>query len=122
MTASFFRCVSRLLILTVFLLPFQPIQAAMVPTDQVVAAQQDIADRDKVRMFLGRADIVAQLQALGVSQDDAQARIDALTDEEVKNIAGNLDSLPAGGDGGWVAVLLIILVAYLVYVYIWKRR
>jgi hypothetical protein len=123
MTASFFRCVSRVLILTVFLLPFQPIQAAMVPTDQLIAAQQQsLGDRDKIRTFLNRADVTAQLQALGVSPDYAKQRVDALTDEEVQSVVGKLDQLPAGGESGLVVVLLVLLVAWLVYVFVWQRR
>jgi hypothetical protein len=120
MTNAFFKCVSRLLILTVFLLPFQPIQAAMVPTDQLLAKVEQSADRDKVLAFLDRADVMAQLQSLGVNAENAKQRVNALTDEEVQKIAGKIDELPAGGE--WVAVLLILLVAWLVYVFIWKRR
>ena len=38
----------------------------------------------------------------------------ALTDEEVHKIAGNMDKLPAGGDGGVLEVLLTIFVVLLI--------
>lgn len=115
--SSFFKSVSRVLILTVFLLPLQPIQAAMVPTDQVLAPQQQ-SDRDKVIAFLGRADVAAQLQALGVSPDNAKQRVDALTEQEVQRIAGNIDTLPAGGF--LLELLLVALIAWLIYLLVVK--
>jgi hypothetical protein len=119
MSCSWIKFFSRVLILTVFMLQFQPIQAALVPTDRLIGAeQQGEGDRDKVRTFLSRADVAAQLQVLGVSADDAKKRVDALTDEEIQRIAGQVDSLPAGGL--LVELLLIALVAWLVYLLVVK--
>jgi hypothetical protein len=118
MTAHVFRCISRLLIISVFLLPVQPIQAAMVGTGQLISAQQEQGERDKIRTFIGRAEVASQLQALGVNPETAKQRVDALTDEEVQRIAGNLDALPAGGF--WGELLLLALVAWLIYIFVVK--
>ena len=63
--------------------------------------------------FLGREDVRAQLKALGVSPDEAEARVAALSDAEIKRIAGHIDSLPAGqGAVGAIvgaAVLIFVL-------------
>jgi hypothetical protein len=119
MGCSWMRCLSRLLMLTVFMLPMQPLNAALVPTDRLIAAEeQDHGVRDKVRALLSRADVAAQLQALGVSPDAAKQRVDALTDEEVQRIAGKVDALPAGGV--LLELLLIALIAWLIYVLVVK--
>jgi hypothetical protein len=111
------RNLSRLLILA--LLPLQPIQAALVPTEQLVALPQEAPEqRTQVRAFLGRADVAAQLQALGVSPDEARERVDALTDQEVQRIAGHIDTLPAGGL--LLELLLVALIAWLVYLLVVK--
>jgi hypothetical protein len=41
-----------------------------------------------------------QLSALGLSAAGASERVNALTDDEVQQLAGKIDSLPAGADGG----------------------
>lgn len=82
--------------------------AGMVGTDTVAASA-----RDRVATALQRADVSARLEALGVRPDDVQARIAALSDQEVAKLAGQLDALPAGGDGIIGAIVLVFLVLLL---------
>ena len=79
-----------------------PVQAAMIATP---------ADRSQLLGVLDRVEVQDQLQAHGVSIAQAKARIAALTDAEAAQLAGQIDSLPAGGD---VGVLGFILVVFLV--------
>ena len=83
-----------------------PASAAIVGTDQVAAG----AEREQVRSFLDRAEVRERLQSLGVDADAARARVDALTDQEAKDLAAKIDQLPAGGDVlGTVFLIFIIL-------------
>jgi hypothetical protein len=52
----------------------------------------------------------------GINPDEAKARVDSLTDEEIENIASRMDQLPAGGDafGVIVGAALIIFIVLLV--------
>lgn len=107
-----------LLILTFICLTlaWQPAQAAMVGTDQVLNPNQHNQDRERLHNFLNRAEVREQLEAWGVDSEIAKARIDCLTDEEVAEIVGQLDQLPAGGSavgviiGAAVLVFLVLLV------------
>jgi len=83
-----------------------PSQAAIVGTNAALAAAQ----RDRVATLLGRADVRAQLEAHGVRPADVQTRVAALTDEEVAQLAGRLDRLPAGGEGIIGALVIVFLV------------
>lgn len=65
-----------------------------------------------------RKEVQTQLENLGISADEAQRRIAALSDAEVMQIDGQLATLPAGGDSTItigvgaaiiIALLLIIL-------------
>lgn len=87
-------------------------QAGMVSSEQVVASQAAQQNRERVRALFERQDVREQLQARGVDADAARARVDALTDEEVASINGQLDSLPAGGDivGAVVFVFIVLLI------------
>ena len=61
---------------------------------------QSLTERDRISTFLDREDVRKEMQAQGVNANATKARVAALTDEEVHKIAGNMDMLPAGGDGG----------------------
>ena len=103
MTRLFKRLLSSLLIVCLAGLGL-PVRAGMLPTDAANPA------RARVLTVLERSDVQAQLQAKGVSQADVKARVAAMSDDEVAQLAGQIDSLPAGGSD----VLTIILVAFLV--------
>jgi hypothetical protein len=68
------------------------------------------AQRDRVATLLDRADVRAQLEANGVRPADVKARVAAMTDAEAAQLAGQLDSLPAGGEGIIGAILIVFLV------------
>lgn len=107
MRTSLFRLVSRILIVCMIGLPFQA-QAGLIGTDQVVSAEQALAARDMVASFIDRTEVASQLQSLGLTAQDAKDRVAALTDAEVAKLAGQIQSLPAGADGGALIVLILI--------------
>jgi hypothetical protein len=103
MTRIFKRLISSLLIVCLAGLGL-PVHAGMLPTD---AANPE---RLRVLTVLERSDVQAALQAHGVSSTDVKARMAAMTDDEVAQLAGQIDSLPAGGSD----LLTIILVVFIV--------
>ena len=120
------RFICNLVILNMILMPYAAqTQAALIGTEQAVARVQAQAERDKVRTFAARADVQKQLAGLGLSAAAASERVDALSDEEVQQLAGRIDALPAGADGGvGVATVLLILVLVLLLFFMLdnKRR
>lgn len=107
---TFNRCVARVLIVCTLGLGMPlPASAGIVTTDQIYAS----TERDRVKNFLDRADVQAQMQALGVDPQAVRARVDALTEDEIATLAGRLDQLPAGGDsilGILFAIFIILLI------------
>ena len=92
--------------------------AGLIGTDEAAALAQAGEDRERVRAFTSRPEVAGQLQAAGVSPEQAQARVRAMSDEEVRAIGAKLDALPAGGRRLSdfeliVVILLIILIAVL---------
>ena len=94
-----------------------PIQAfaAVIPTDAVIAqaTAMDLShQRTELTTFLTRTDVQKQLVSLGVDQNQAAARIAALSDAEVQQLYGKMQTLPAGGDilGTLVFIFLVLLV------------
>ena len=93
-------------------MPLGTVRAAVVTTDEVLA-ESGATDRERVLAFLDRADVRQQIVALGVDPAEAAARVAALSDAQVREIAGQLDQLPAGQSAVGVvvgAVLIIFLV------------
>jgi hypothetical protein len=90
-------------------LPFGAAQAALVSTEQLLAAG-GAAERARVLAFLERADVREQIVALGVDPSEAAARVQALSDAQVREIAGQLDQLPAGQSAVGIIVGAILLV------------
>lgn len=83
-----------------------PAQAALVSTESIAAA----GGRERVGAYLERADVQRQLESFGVSSSDVKARVDAMSDQEAAELAGRLDSLPAGGNAVIGAIVLIFIV------------
>jgi len=91
----------------------QTVQAALIGTEQMVVAGAAQQQRAKITIALDRPEVQAQLEKLGISRSDAQARIAALSDAEVASIAHQMETLPAGGDG-FLGALLFIFILLLV--------
>lgn len=91
------------------MLPFQSLQAGMIGADQVAAAAGAQAERQALLSMIGRSEVASQLQSLGVDLNTAKDRVAAMTDEEVRSLAGQLNSLPAGANNGWVWAAVIII-------------
>ena len=113
----FVRYICRMLIVCMGAFPFST-YAGMVGTNEVIAAAQAAGARDRVRDFVGRTEVRDQLQSLGISPAAAQARVSAMTDTEVANIAGRIDSLPAGGFSGWAAAAALIVIGLIWYYWV----
>jgi hypothetical protein len=88
-------------------------QAAPISTDAALAAAATSSQRERVARFLDRADVQQQLEQRGVSPADAKARIASLSDAEVTQLAGQIDSLPAGGDVGILGFVLVVFLVLL---------
>lgn len=86
-----------------------PVHAGMVGTSQLVAQQSRIEHMAQVQSFVAREDVQAQMEALGVDSAFAAERVAALTDQELQELALNIETLPAGGVLGTVLVVLLIL-------------
>lgn len=102
---------SLLLAASLLLAPVAPVQAGMVGTAQVLAAEQGRLDRDRLASLLERQDLQQQLSALGIDVQDAKARVASLTDAEVARLNQRVAELPAGGD-----VLGVILLIFIIFV------
>jgi len=84
-------------------------QAGMIGTAQVAASRSGQEQREQLTRLLQREELAAQLRARGVTTEQVQARVAALSDREVSAIVGQLDRLPAGGDFLAIAAFLFLV-------------
>ncbi len=98
-------------------LPIGIAKAGMVTTKTIIeqqtsempASEPAAAPRERIRDLLARDDVRAEMIALGIAPAEAEARIAALTDQEVADIAGKLDQLPAGEGLGSILIAIFIV-------------
>jgi hypothetical protein len=64
-----------------------------------------------------------RLHAYGFSQEDIQARLNQLTDDQIHRVALQLDELQVGGNGGEaVIIFLLVLILILLIIYVSGHR
>ena len=76
---------------------------------------QDL-ERERVKAMLERPELTDQLSKAGIAVAAARARVDAMSDAEVLQLAGRLDSAIAGGQLSNESVLLIVIIVLLVII------
>lgn len=91
-----------------------PASAAVISTQQVMAIETRDAQISELQAKLAQDDVRQALVELGVDPQQAHARVASLSELELAQLGGQLDSLPAGGNGalalvGAVFVVLMIL-------------
>jgi hypothetical protein len=108
------RILSLYLVLAMLLLSL-PSQgwAMFMPSSQAAPARQ--TDMIAIQKALESSVVKQRLMDYGFSSEEAMSRINRLTDEEIHQFSGNLDSLQAGADGV-DALIFLVLVAIIVVV------
>lgn len=113
---NFKKLVSTSLIVCIIAagLPLQA-QARMVTTEEITAPAQTSAtsaSRVKVNQFLVRDEVRQAMLGQGVTPEAAMARVAAMSDSEVAQLAGRVDQAPAGGDvlGILFTIFIVLLV------------
>jgi hypothetical protein len=86
--------------------------AAPIGTDTLVQLEQRGELVSRIQSGLARDDVRAQLLARGVAPGEVDARLGALSNEELQMIALQFDELPAGGN--LLAVIGVVFVVLLI--------
>ena len=108
------------LILCVLISSFSPsAPAAMIGTEALLIPDNRQQTRDYLHSLIAREQIRDVLVSQGITLQEARARIQSLTDEEIDQIADRIADLPAAGDAwgfviivGVVVIILVLIVEY----------
>ncbi len=111
---SFLKLLSLYLVFAMILISL-PAQgwAMFIPAGQSSTARQ--AEMTSIQKSLESTMIKQRLMDFGLSPQEAMARINTLSDEQIHQFASQLDSLQAGADDG-LGLLIFLLVAAIVTV------
>jgi hypothetical protein len=93
--------------------PYQPLLAAMVPTEAIIDSNNAEEARDYLKSLISRDDIRELLISHGIDPNEAKARVDSLSDSEAIAVADRIEKLPAGGNAIGIivgAALIVFLV------------
>lgn len=112
------KMMCRALIVSMLAMGFQGAGAAIIGADRAVT-QSATADRAVVLNVLERDSTVAQLQAQGIEPTQARERVAAMNDDEVRQLAADIQAAPAGSDIGSVIVVGAVLAA--IWYYFFRR-
>jgi len=109
------RSVVLSLIISLFFaaLPMRVAQADMIDTSSALHWRNAGDMRAQVGDLLARDEVRAALQERGVKPEAVAARVAALSDDEARAMARQIDQLPAGGDG-IIGVLFAVFIILLI--------
>ena len=91
---------------------------AMMPTSAVVDQMSAREARAKVQTFLDRADFKSELIKRGVNPAEVNARVASLSEQELRQLASQMDKVQYGGDVGGI---LIVIVLVLLIIFLARR-
>jgi uncharacterized protein DUF6627 len=86
--------------------------AGLIATDEAHAQ----GERARVKALVERPELAKGLEKMGIVPRDAAARVDAMADAEVLQLAGRLDAALAGGQVSNETLLLIIVIVLLLII------
>ncbi len=117
---NFFRRFTKLVpilsILALFSMNTVPLQAAMVDNDQLISQSQMQMSKQEILTQLDRQHVQDKLLAMGVNIDDAKQRIDQMTQQELTQVAQDIENMPAGSGGVVGPIVGALLVVFIVLV------
>ena len=110
------RRITIVLIILMSLISFVPrVEAAFISSGESQTELMRDQDMQTIKKALENKVITQRLQDLGFSDQEIQDRMDQLSDQEVHNLATQIDSVSQGGIlGVIIAVLVIVLLVVVI--------
>ncbi len=120
MRRPYMKYVSCYLVVAIVVMGLIPrVYAGFSPSEVIALSQLDrSADLEKIQKILEIKMVRERLDQLGFSQDEIQERLGQLTDDQIHQLALQLDELRAGGNGEAVIIILLVI-ALIIVLYFW---
>ena len=99
------RAVLLVLFAAALALAMHPARAVVISTDETLWQ----TEREQLHAVLDRPELAKELEKHGVAPHEAQARVAAMNDAEVRHLTQRINALPAGGQSVLLIVVIILL-------------
>lgn len=103
----------RVLLVLALMLAASGARAGLISAEEAASAQA----RERLQALLERPEAALQYEKMGITSHEARRRVAAMSDEEVRSLAGRLETLPAGGEVSqpevlmWLILILLVILA-----------
>jgi len=120
MRIPFMKQVAWYLVFAMFIIGIVPrVEAGFAPSEIVALAKVDRAtDLEKVQKVLETKIIKERLKKLGLTQEEISHRFSQLSNQQIHQLALQLDDLKVGGDSGVGVVIAVLVIVILVVILI----
>jgi len=112
------------LIIAMFIIGIAPkADAGLAPSEIIAMSQVDrAADLGKIQKVLEMKMVRERLEKLGFAQDEIQSKLSSLSDQQMHNLALQLDDVKVGGDLGIVIALLVLAILVVLLIQLTGHR
>jgi hypothetical protein len=120
MKGSWMKYVASYLVIAMFILGITPrAYAEFSPSEAISMLSFDrSSDLEKVRRVLEMKMVRERLKELGFTTEEVEKRLSQLSDQQIHQLALNIDQLQVGGSG-WAILIVILLIVVIIGVVIY---
>ena len=113
MKKTFMKHVTWYLVVAMFVIGITPrVYAEFSPSEVVGLSPIDRAsDLEKIQKATETKMIGERLKQMGLTPDEIQKKLSQLGDQQIHQLALQLDELKVGGDAGWTVLGIVIVLA-----------
>ena len=116
MKMPFMRHVTWYLVIVMFIIGIAPkVDASLVQSEMISLMRVDKeADLEKIQKFLEIKAVSKRLEQLGFTSEEVQKKLNQLSDQQIHQIALQLDDLRIGKDDALGVIIALLVIAILV--------
>ena len=116
MNMKLIKNTAKILVVVMFLFGIAPrIEAGFSPSEFIAAEQTDRAsDVAKIQKLIETKMIKERLEKLGFTETEIRSRLDKMNDQDLHQLALQIDNLKTGGDGLGVIIALLVIAVLVV--------
>lgn len=114
----FMKEIAWYLVFAVFIVGIAPkVEAGFAPSEAIALSKVDrAADMDKIQRVLETKMIKERLEKLGFTKDEINNRLSQLSDQQIHQLALQLDDLKVGKDDPLGIIIALLVIAILVII------
>ena len=118
MRIPFMKHISWYLVIAMFIIAIAPrVDAGLAPSEVIqLASVERAADLQKIRQTLEMKAVGERLTQLGLTSAEVQQRLSSLTDQQIHQIALQLDDLKFGQSDALGVIIALLVIVILVIV------